>query len=210
MLMGRDYRGAGSKNHLAHSVRRRTKTRAIAYTVRANSSPDHAVMPHAFLLTRQWRDTRDGVALDFWWATDNGPVWTQITGQEIVFFVRRDQTPLISSLLRGVRQWRTAEVPLKTFESHAVDAVYCRSQRSAREARQRLDKAAIPYWEADIRPPDRYLMERFVTAGAHLELAEPEDFVPAGAHLNPRITPADYRPPLRTVSLDIETSMDAR
>lgn len=49
-------------------------------------------MPEAFLLTRQWRDTREGVLLDFWWATDEGPLWTQTSGQEVVFFVapRRD------------------------------------------------------------------------------------------------------------------------
>ena len=43
-------------------------------------------MLNAFLLTRQWRDTREGIALDFWWATEQGACWTQITQQEIVFF----------------------------------------------------------------------------------------------------------------------------
>ncbi len=43
-------------------------------------------MTNAFLLTRQWRDTREGVALDLWWATEQGSCWTQITGQDVVFF----------------------------------------------------------------------------------------------------------------------------
>src|SRR5690606_5583827 len=80
--------------------------------------------------------------------------------------------------------------------------------RTARDAQQLLDQAAIPYWEADIRPPERYLMERFVTAAAQLTLAEAS--ATGKPPLNPRIAPSEYRPALRMVSLDIETSMHAR
>lgn len=176
----------------------------------------------AFLLTRQWRDTRDGIALDFWWATESGACWTQVTGQELVFFIARRDAEQAEVVLRGVRHWRMAEVELKTFRDEPVNACYFRSQRSAREAQQRLDTANIDYWEADIRPPERYLMERFVTAGAQLELVSPantarlspdspsQNALQHQPQLNPRITPADYRPQLRMASLDIETSMDAR
>jgi DNA polymerase-2 len=179
------------------------------YTVRANSGALHN-MPQAFLLTRQWRDTRDGIALDFWWATDQGPCWTQITGQEIVFFVARADAATVNTLLRGLKRWRMSEVQLHTYRYEPVNAVYFRSQRDSREAQQRLDKAAIHYWEADIRPPERYLMERFVTAAAQLDLNSLDDSPTAQPQLNPRITPADYRPALRMVSVDIETSMDAK
>jgi DNA polymerase-2 len=175
-------------------------------------------MSNAFLLTRQWRDTRDGVALDFWWATDQGPCWTQITGQEIVFFVARAQAQTIARLLQGLRRWRMAEVELKTFDNQPVNALYFFSQRTARDAQQRLDQANLNYWEADIRPPDRYLMERFVTAAAHLSWSESDRELetepgysnPSKPVLNPRISPAEYHPQLRLVSLDIETSMDAK
>src|SRR5690606_23519962 len=185
-------------------------------------------MSNAFLLTRQWRDTRDGVALDFWWATDQGPCWTQITGQEIVFFVARAQAQTIARLLQGLRRWRMAQVDLKTFDNQPVNALYFFSQRTARDAQQRLDQANLNYWEADIRPPDRYLMERFVTAAAQLSWPEPggeSHFATSKLLLNkpllnkpllnkpllnPRISPAEYHPQLRLVSLDIETSMDAK
>lgn len=167
-------------------------------------------MPHAFLLTRQWRDTRDGIALDFWWATDQGPCWTQITQQEIVFFVAREDAATVSSLLHGIKYWRTSEVQLHTYHNQPVNAVYFRSQRNSRDAQQRLDKAGIRYWEADIRPPERYLMERFVTAAAQLDFNSPNNLSTRQPQLNPRITPSDYQPSLRMVSVDIETSMDAQ
>lgn len=171
-------------------------------------------MLDAFLLTRQWRDTREGVALDFWWATESGPYWTQITGQELVFFIDRAAAEAVAELLRDLHHWRMAEVDLKTFRNQPVNALYFRSQRSARDAQKRLDSAHIDYWEADIRPPERYLMERFITAAAVLDI--PADASSAARHLslrpqlNPKITPTNYRPKLRVVSLDIETTMDAQ
>ena len=166
-------------------------------------------MLQAFLLTRQWRDTREGVVLDFWWATEQGPCWTQTLGQEVVFFIARPDASQAASLLRNLRHWRSAEVDLKTFRDQSVNALYFRSHRTARDAQQLFDRAGIQYWEADIRPPERFLMERFVTAAAQLTFSESS--VPSNKpQRNPRITPSDYRPALRMVSLDIETSMDAK
>lgn len=167
-------------------------------------------MPQAFLLTRQWRDTRQGISLDLWWATDIGPCWTQITGLEWVIFVERARADDLPPLFKGLRQWRMAEPELKTFRNQAVNALYFASQREAREAMQRLARAGIGFWEGDIRPPERFLMERFITAAAQFDL--PENFSLASAQplLNPRLSPAEYRPHLRLLSLDIETSMDAR
>lgn len=164
-------------------------------------------MLNAFLLTRQWRDTREGVALDFWWATDQGPLWTQITGQEVVFFTLRDRAQEIRTVLSGVRRWRMAEVELKTFANQPVNALYFTSHRNARDAMELLKKESIEFWEADIRPHERYLMERFVTAGASIELSD--DWQRSSPIMNPKILPSETRIPLKMVSLDIETSMDA-
>ncbi len=167
-------------------------------------------MPQAFLLTRQWRDTRQGISLDLWWATDIGPCWTQITGLEWVIFVERARADDLPPLFKGLRQWRMAEPELKTFRNQAVNALYFASQREAREAMQRLARAGIGYWEGDIRPPERFLMERFITAAAQFDLPEAVALPSNQPLINPRLSPAEYRPHLRLLSLDIETSMDAR
>ncbi len=165
-------------------------------------------MTNAFLLTRQWRDTREGVVLDLWWATDTGPCLTQISGQEVVFFIAREHAARARELLSGERQWRMAEVGLKTFRNQPVNALYFREQRRARAAQALLDQADIAYWEGDIRLAERFLMERFITACADIDMAPGTSLV-----RNPRLAPAAdnlWRPQLRMLSLDIETSMDAK
>lgn len=177
-------------------------------------------MTCAFLLTRQWRDAYSpsgrapaGVTLELWWATERGPVWTQITGQEVVYFVPRDQADNIQTLLSRLRHWRMAPVELKTFRNQAVNALYFKSHRTGRDAQELLHQARIDCWEADIRPPERYLMERFITAGAQLDVQQiPRDNTPLQ---NPRLAPLNdadslWRPSLKMLSLDIETSMDAK
>ena len=166
-------------------------------------------MTNAFLLTRQWRDTREGVVLDLWWATEQGSCWTQITGQEVVFFVERKHAPELPALFSRLRAWRMAEVELKTFHNQPVVALYFKQHRTARDAQDLLRQQDIAFWESDIRPPERYLMERFITAAAQLDMPD----ITQQPLRNPRLVPVEdalWRPRLRMLSLDIETSMDAQ
>lgn len=167
-------------------------------------------MTNAFLLTRQWRDTREGVVLDLWWATESGSCWTQITGQEVVFFIEVKRAAELPALFSRLRGWRMGEVDLKTFHNQPVIALYFKQHRTARDALDLLKQHNINFWESDIRPPERYLMERFITAAAQVD-------IPASSYRqplrNPRLTPIEdslWRPNLRLLSLDIETSMDAQ
>ncbi|MCR8922278.1 hypothetical protein NO559_05810 [Dasania sp. GY-MA-18] len=41
-----------------------------------------------FILSRHWRDTRQGIELSFWLATAQGPKHISFSGQEAVFFYR--------------------------------------------------------------------------------------------------------------------------
>lgn len=163
-------------------------------------------MQKAFLLTRHWRDTPRGLEIDLWWSTDSGPVQTRHTAQEAVFFIPAGKAGSARQILANMSGWRLKPVALKNREGKPVVALYFRRMALAREAEKRLTSYAIPCWEADIRPPERFLMERFINAAACIE-------TPAQASpclLNPRLAPADYRPALRMASVDIETSMDAR
>ncbi|WP_020210222.1 DNA polymerase II [Gilvimarinus chinensis] len=163
-------------------------------------------MTDAFLLTRGWRDGRRGLELDYWWATDNGPVHTRHTAQEAVFFILAGKLPQAQQLLADMRGWRSRALTLTTRDGKAVAALYFTRVGLAREAEKRLTSHAIACWEADIRPAERFLMERFITAGAKLQ----SQHSGSTAWVDPMLQPADYRPTLSLASVDIETTMDAK
>ena len=164
---------------------------------------------HGFLLTRHWRDTAQGVQLEFWLATSEGPLRVLVGGQEAVFFLRREDGPRLPALLPQSGGWRTAEVALRHYGGEAVLAFYSRGQRRLQEWRALLEGAGIALWEADIRPAQRYLMERFITGGVAIEGGTPIADV-CTTVVDPHLKPQSYLPALRAVSVDIETSMDMR
>jgi DNA polymerase-2 len=168
-------------------------------------------MRKAFLLTRQWRDTHEGISLEFWWASEQGPFVTLVTAQEAVFFVLQEQLPQIKKHLRPFSDWRLGQVELRNFINQPVCALYVKHQRLVREITDHLDRVGLAYWEADIKPTERFLMERFITATA---MVIPQEQEATDTFINPRFKPLDQevsgRPDLKVLSLDIETSMDAK
>ena len=147
-----------------------------------------------YLLTRHWRDTNNGVELCFWGASEHGPVRCQVSHQEAVCFVQRSnevQTPANA---------RRKTLSLKNLDGRDIDGLYFRHQRDLNALRQQ----SIELYESDIKPSDRYLMERFVCAGfeATGDLFTGSNFLSLS---NPRIKPATITPQLCALSLDIET-----
>ena len=82
--------------------------------------------------------------------------------------------------------------------------LYFRSQRALVDERERIRGAGGVALESDVKPADRFLMERFVTGAVHLRGA---GRLQGGVlHFDdPSIKTADVRPLLRVLSLDVET-----
>ena len=157
----------------------------------------------AFLLTRHWRDTTDGLELSLWAASEHGPLRIVLDGEEAVCFVEREAAPGNDSL--ASLPCRRRALDLTTLEGAPVDALYFRRQRDLVAARDLLRSRGVAPCESDLKPADRYLMERFVTAG----FAARGEAVQRSGYLemrNPAIRRDDYNKALRWVSLDIETA----
>ncbi|HKI74116.1 MAG TPA: DNA polymerase II, partial [Pseudomonadales bacterium] len=158
-----------------------------------------------FVLTRQWLEKENSQDLVFWAATDDGPVQLVMESESSVFFIPEPLLDQVSSVLGNSVHWRHAKVDLKTFAFDPVIACYFASQKALNIARSRLEQVGVIPLEADVRPTDRYLMERLITGALEVE----GDAVNQGNYLryvNPRIRSAEYTPSLKVISLDIETS----
>lgn len=158
---------------------------------------------HGFLLTRHWQDNEAGCHVHCWLATDAGPCQVTLPAQPQVAFVPHAQWPRAQALLAGEAgvRWRT--LALKDFRQRPVVGLYCEQYRQLLAAEKRLRQGGVDVYEADIRPPERYLMERFITAAVQFTGSERG----AGQFDNAQLRPVEgYRPRLRCVSLDIETS----
>ncbi len=152
-------------------------------------------MVAAFLLTRRAWDTPRGLELEYWARSEEGPLRIRVTGQPAVFFVEREV---------GTESGTRKERPLKSLLGHAVDAVYFPTQRALQSERERLLEHGRAALEADIKPADRFLMERFVTGSLELEGHSSPQRGFLDFH-NPKVKTSACRIALRSLSLDIET-----
>lgn len=167
-----------------------------------------------FILTRHWRDTRDGTEIEFWLATDDGPRKVRLDAQTSVAFAEAGQRSAIEAQLaldtgggrggqRSDARIDVRELPLKTFDREPVVGIYASHYKQLTALERTLRERGIKLYEADIRPPERYLMERFITAAVQVEGGEQHGHTVTGCKLKPA---PGYRPALKVVSLDIETS----
>ena len=156
-----------------------------------------------FVLTRHWHDTPSGIEVEFWLATDDGPQHVRLPYQTSVMFIPAALRDQAQALLQDERGIEFRELELQDFQSRPVLGIYCRQHAQLIDIAQRLRRAGVDVFEADIRPPERFLMERFITAPVSFGGTAEAD----GPLRNTRMKPhPDYRPRLQLVSLDIETS----
>ena len=166
-----------------------------------------------FLLTRATVSRYGRTELEYWLATDLGPVLLIVPDQRPLFFIAQESALKAQASLNGLdgrsdhAKDEIKPLALKTFDGVAVSGVYTASTRNSYHVQEYLKRAGIDMFEADIRTHDRYLMERF----AYGSVAFTGECIVRNGYLefkNAKIKSADYQPQLRVTSLDIECAMD--
>lgn len=160
-----------------------------------------------FILTRQQFDTPHGISFQFWLKSGDSVFPVTVPGQEGVFFVLEEDVPRIESLLSSHfknqpdlhNHWRLQSLPLKDLQQRPVYGLYSHSLTIYRQLTDLLQTYAIPMIEDDIRPVDRFLMERFIQDSARVRFNDE----------TAKLQPTELEPRLTMLSVDIETTMRA-
>jgi DNA polymerase-2 len=163
--------------------------------------------PHTgFILTRQQRELAGRTYLEYWLVTEQGPVKLLTDAQQAVFFVtQEDEEQVLQALQQSAIRHQYKTLNLKNFQHQAMAGLYFSSGSAAYKAREALQLANIVTYEDDIRLPERYLMERFITAGVAFagQAQQSEGFA---SYRQAKLKAADYTPKFKVLSLDVECS----
>ena len=164
-----------------------------------------------FILTRQWIDSNDGLELIFWLASEQGPLRLRLTHQEAVCFFptwQQDQVRSVVSKHATQNEWRVKPTQLKNFNHESMSALYFKSQRKLFDCRDKLTAIDVAVVETDIKPTDRFLMERFITGAINIssDTRQANGFKEI---VSGELSTTDFRPRLSAVSIDIETDYQA-
>lgn len=163
-----------------------------------------------FLLSRHWRDKRERfksgpepgngcIDLGFWAATADLPLYLSVPAQQAICFVERSYQPEPQEreLLEPAER---KPLELTVMDGGAADGIYFPTQRQLNDARAMMPALC----ESDVKPTDRYLMERFINAGfsATGQVIKRQGYLEM---VHPQLKPDHYIPNLNAISLDIET-----
>jgi DNA polymerase-2 len=154
-----------------------------------------------FILTRSSEDVGQGHQLKFYGIGNHGPFKILITNYKPRFFIERKAQVQLKNI-----DFTRKHVELKSFSQEKVDALYFHQQKDLYDAKDALNKQGVITFEDDIRPHEAFLMENFIQGGIEIR-AEAKKM--GGLHIyhNPSLLPKKYKPRLKILSLDIETSM---
>ena len=117
-----------------------------------------------YILTRECLEKGGKHHLYFTGVGKEGSFEIVITNNRPLFFIPRS-----SVLPQGLSCRERCPVDLTAFDGSPVDAVYFRTQNDPFRARDRLRAQGTPTFEADVRPEERFLMERFIHGGVEIE-----------------------------------------
>ncbi|WP_404340470.1 DNA polymerase II [Pseudoalteromonas mariniglutinosa] len=162
-----------------------------------------------FILSTEAFDSPLGVQFVVWLLTDKGPMKVISAPESVLFFIKAgDQVQAEKVLKKAGVLCRFRSLILKNFQQQAISGCYFKSLKQYYRAVNLLKADNIVVYEEDIRPIDRFLMERFIKGSAWVRgtFAQKNGYrqlTNAQFKNNPDITPQ-----FTVLSLDIECNAD--
>jgi DNA polymerase-2 len=121
-----------------------------------------------FLLTSRWYEGAQTTELEFWFASPAGPLCVCIEQPSVCFIpITEIEKAQRLAHAEGI-ELTTRSVQLRAFNQQPLIACYLR-QAEIYRFNYLLSDWDIPVWEYDLRPTDRFLMERFIRGSAIIE-----------------------------------------
>ncbi|TVL52458.1 DNA polymerase II [Shewanella algae] len=115
------------------------------------------------ILTRHLTQRDEGLCLQYYLVTEQGPVLVEVPGQEQVCFATEQDATV---LCQGVSRVRAQPLALRNFAKQKVAALYSRSRQQMRLLQKQAQDQGMLLYEADLKPQQRFLIERFIALDA--------------------------------------------
>lgn len=153
----------------------------------------HVILPHmrkqieGFILSGRSFDSDDHLLIKLYGQSDAGSFLVTINQFKNYFFVETKYT-----------------TSMKNLDGTWVEKIECKTQQELKTRKKEFEDSGLRTFEADIRPLERYLMDRGIFAEVRIE---GEAVVRDGliSFLNPKIEKGHYYPECKIMSFDIET-----
>jgi len=137
---------------------------------------------------------------------ENGKSFLTINEYKPYFYIKESDLPTAIKL----EKFDYEKTNLKDFQGNNVVKIVLNIPKQVPEIRTLFKEVGIECYEADIRFPMRFLMDKNIKGSLNLEGSfDVEDTVDR-IYKEPELTQTEFTPELKVLSLDIETSSDGK
>ena len=157
-----------------------------------------------FIITSHAVDTSRGMELHFHGTTGEHRFKLILENQKVVFFILKESEFSPTNI-----KFERKSGGLKNFSHKEVDTIYLHKSSDIQTVKEYCQSKGIRTFELDIRPAERFLMERFIKG----EISFQGDVeIKHNIHIyrNPQVSASTVTTPLSILCLDIETGSDGR
>ncbi|MBJ7549409.1 DNA polymerase II [Marinomonas ostreistagni] len=153
-----------------------------------------------YIVSRHSSDENGRLSIHYYVKTDKATVKVTIANPETLFFTNAP----VEAIATDVHGVDCEPSQLKTFSHDEVTVVRCQSLLLQQQMVALVKKLGFTVYEEDVKPEDRYLMERHIR-GKVTFIGQPDA---SGQSFNEaRLKVGEYEPAWQVWSLDIETSV---
>ena len=148
--------------------------------------------------------------LCFWGTTGEQCVKVTISEQQSVCFIESSQ--VLNDAMNNLVFARKS-LDLINLDGQGIDGLYFEHHFKQRNFAQTASDRGIRLYESDVKPADRFLMERFITGSCEI-IGENADKIDKKGdnclhYYNPRLKSNHFKPKIKWLSIDIETDLSA-
>ena len=153
-----------------------------------------------YIVSRHSGDENGRLSIHYYVKTDKATVKVTIANPETLFFTNAP----VEAIATDVHGVDCEPSQLKTFSHDEVTVVRCQSLLLQQQMVAMVKKLGFTVYEEDVKPEDRYLMERHIR-GKVTFIGQPD--ASGQSFSEARLKVGEYEPAWQVWSLDIETSV---
>ncbi|MCC4275892.1 DNA polymerase II [Marinomonas communis] len=153
-----------------------------------------------YIVSRHSGDESGRLSIHYYVKTDKATVKVTIANPETLFFTNAP----VEAIATDVHGVDCEPSQLKTFSHDEVTVVRCQSLLLQQQMVAMVKKLGFTVYEEDVKPEDRYLMERHIR-GKVTFIGQPD--ASGQSFSEARLKVGEYEPAWQVWSLDIETSV---
>ena len=165
------------------------------------------------VLTRHAIYRHGQLVLQYYLKTANGPILVELLHSDVICFCRQQDVGLLTSKIDFAL--KIEPIALNSFAYEPISALYLKSTSQLKTLSRLANDLGITLFETDIKPEQRFLIERFIAldiecVGAYLSETH-NSTLPLMSLERARktiIEPTDVEIKLTVISLDFECSFD--